>query len=105
MQDEQKQQLVELKSITEKMLAMANESNWEQLESLEKTRVVLIENFFSNNYTESDTPIIAPVIQSMIAINEQITQILETNKKKISIEFSQFNSSKRAESAYLKNIG
>ncbi|MBF0265369.1 MAG: flagellar protein FliT [Gammaproteobacteria bacterium] len=105
MQALQTQQLAELKKLTEQMLAEANAKNWQQLESHEKTRVKLIEDFFANKFTETDTPIIAPVIKSIIAINDQITLILETNKKKIQIEFSQFNSSKRAENAYLKNIG
>jgi Flagellar protein FliT len=111
MTEEEKNTLYHIKELTDKMLIFVNDSatktivdeNLDDFENFEKSRQDLIKDFFSHPVGEADSKEVADVIQQVLQINEQITIILEQNKKQLAKEFNQFKTSKKVTSAYLSN--
>jgi len=108
---EESQNLNQIKLLSDSILALVSESNKEPLSEeklatiadIEKKRQSLITIFFSHPVQESDSEEVATIINQILKINDQVTQILEQNKLQLTKEFSQFKASKKATSAYLKH--
>ncbi|MFK5892963.1 MAG: flagellar protein FliT [Pseudomonadota bacterium] len=111
MTDEEKSKLSQIKQLTDDMLVLVSEStsnpivdtNLENFESLEKDRQDLIKDFFSHPVAEDDSKEVADVIQQILQTTDQITKVLEQNKKQLAKEFNHFKLSKKVTSAYLSN--
>jgi hypothetical protein len=105
MTEEDKNTLDKIKQLSNSILLIATENDkLEEIKELEKTRADFIENFCSKPVQAEDSNEVAKIIKYVIEVNEQITIILEKNKKLISTELKKFKTSKKATNAYLSNL-
>jgi len=89
--------------ISWKMLALAEQCDWDQLPDLENKRKKIMESFFSQPVPVHDSAQVEKIIQDVLIINDQITALAE--KEKVSIGQQRQNIKKRqnVQSAYLQN--
>ncbi|MFK5984453.1 MAG: flagellar protein FliT [Pseudomonadota bacterium] len=101
---DEKKSLDQIKKLSESMLDLVNIGKWESITDIEEKRQGLLDEFFLNPVSEEDSQYIAEIIQQVLQINNDITKILEQNKKQLVTEFRQFKSSQKATKAYLSNL-
>ena len=96
-------ELEQFKEISQKMLALAQVNNWEELPVLEIQRKSIIESFFSENTSEQDVPQVEKMIQDVLLINSKITGLAEKNKISIGLQRQNIKKRQNVHSAYLQN--
>ena len=93
--------LAELLSGTEEMLALAQRGDWAAVEALEQTRKQDLNDFFRHNDQENSA-LLADVVATLMALNEQITAEVRKAKQQSGQEHSNLQNGKRAANNYLQ---
>lgn len=86
-------ELKQFHKISQKMLTLAEASDWEKIPELENKRKHLIQSFFEKQQTSiqnlslQDTHKVKQVIQSVLSTNDKITQLAEQAKVSLSQQY------------------
>ena len=82
------------------MLEKAREQSWDDVSALEAERRKLIELFFLEPIPQSHTEMVAAGIQSIMAINRDISVLVELNKHDAEQALQKMEQGKKAIKAY-----
>ncbi|MCW8944696.1 MAG: flagellar protein FliT [Sedimenticola sp.] len=86
--------------ISQEMLVLAGKDEWEQVGSLQKERLQLMEKIFPldvENMNQSET---AEQIQSILDLDKQLMDLAAAQQKEIGAAIGKFNQGRQATKAY-----
>lgn len=87
-------------SLTESMLVVANQQDWEQLTSMEAQRKQQLAQFFTTAVSPDEALWIKTGIERILSIDEQLIRLSETAKQEIADSRNNMAKSQNAANAY-----
>ena len=107
MNEEKKIELEYFFDVSQKMLALAKNKDWEKLPELEVDRQKVMHSFFesedSDHYLSINSDKVEHTIKNVLLINEQIEKIAQKEQLVIGQELQGLKKKQNAHSAYLEN--
>lgn len=103
MKAEKCHELSQFQKISQQMLEFAEADEWDKLSDLEKKRKTLMQSFFAQPVSPEDSVDIRRVIESVLTINDKITQLAGQHKGAISLQLQELKKRQNVQSAYMQN--
>ena len=96
-------ELTQFQEISQKMLGLAQSSDWDKLSDLEHERKDLMKSFFSHQVSSQDSGHVEGVIQEVLSINDKIAQLAQLEKNSLGHQLQGLKKRQNVHSAYLQN--
>ena len=100
-------ELKQFLNISQKMLELAKNNDWEKLSDLEIDRKKIMQSFFeaknSADNLEHNSDKVEQVIKNVLSINEKIEQLAQKEKATIGQQLHGLKKKQNVHSAYLQN--
>ncbi len=100
-------ELVSLLNFSQRMLGLAQNSDWEEFSELEIKRTEVMHSFFESSALKEgsigDSDKIEQTIKKVLLINEQIEKLAQKEKITISQQLHSMKQKQNVHSAYLEN--
>lgn len=96
-------ELKQLLDISQQMLELAKNNDWEKLPDLETDRKKIMQSFFETQNSLDNTADIEQAIKDVLFINEKIEQLAQQEKVQIGQQLHALKKKQNVHSAYLQN--
>jgi hypothetical protein len=98
------QALRDIIEITQQMLIMARENQWQQVVEMEAERRRLVEVCFQRPTSEQDAPDVAAAIGEILRINEEVAELGQQWRGRLGTEIQTHKVGRAASATYLSHI-
>jgi hypothetical protein len=89
-----------IEALTEKMMALAREGEWEEIPPTELERRALLEEFFKIPVSSDEAPDVRDRIQALLAVDKQILDMGSDASKELLGKLNTFATGRKAKQAY-----
>lgn len=105
MDSERAQVLRDVIQISQAMLAMARDNEWERVSLLEAERRLMVQNCFNRPTREQDAPEVAVAIREILRLNQEVAELGRTCKDRLGADIRVQKVGRSASAAYRSHAG
>jgi len=97
------QALQDIIKISEHMLLMARENQWQEVVEMEAQRRLLVQGCFQRPAAEQDTPEVAAAIGEILRLNEEVAELGRQWRSRLGTEIHAHKVGRAVSAAYLSH--